>query len=76
VDDFGDKNMVDNRLGCPEDETAKRTDCDQGPDHVRSSAWPIEPSCLSALLDLGLSNRKIASYFRIDEAEVLRLRRC
>lgn len=39
---------------------------------LRSSGWPIERTCLLALFDLGLSEREIARYFRVDETEVMR----
>jgi hypothetical protein len=36
--------------------------------------WPIERPCLAALKDLGLSDEKIACYFRVGLADVALLR--
>ena len=34
--------------------------------------WPLEEASLAALVDLGLNDAQIASYFAIDAAEVQR----
>ena len=36
--------------------------------------WPLEEASLAALIDLGLSDTQIASYFAINAAEVRRCR--
>lgn len=40
----------------------------------KPSGWPIEGACLAALKDLGLSDRQVARYFRVDPHEVAVLR--
>ena len=37
--------------------------------------WPLEEASLTALIDLGLSDAQIASYFAIDPADVRTSRR-
>ena len=53
-------------------EDVKVSSTDQTPDPAPSAIWPIEPAGLLALVDLGLSEREIARYFRVDEVEIFR----
>lgn len=41
----------------------------------RYMPWPIAPSALEALVDLGMSDDLIARYFRVRRDAVVRLRR-
>lgn len=42
---------------------------------VPGVCWPIRPAALAALVDLGLSDQRIAAYFAVDERDVSALRR-
>jgi hypothetical protein len=37
---------------------------------VEGVIWPVEPAALAALIDMGLSDNQIATYFSVDLAEV------
>ena len=41
---------------------------------VEGAGWPIERAALAALIDMGLSDERIAAYFAVDAAEVRALR--
>lgn len=42
---------------------------------VEGEVWPIECASLAALIDLGVSDHKIADYFAVATGEVAALRR-
>lgn len=44
-------------------------------DAIGNTTWPPDPAALIALDDLGISNDRIARYFRVAASDVTRLRR-
>lgn len=44
-------------------------------DFVGNTSWPPDSAALIALVDLGLSDDRIARYFRVSAADVTTLRR-
>lgn len=48
----------------------------QGDDLWQGAVWPISAPALAALVDLGLSDERIARYFHVGPSNVQALRLC